>query len=278
LISDPKCIAVSDKLPPNVNFISGLSFLDSMHTANLRVRRKHEANPPYFKTWHEKNLVETRLSWLMMSETLLPNIRTGSVGTFSSDKSATSYVFNIKFDRPFSGTPSVIAWLTHLDCEQHKRTAVWVSESDGTKEGFTLRISRDPATVLYDAGADWLAYESNAPISSFVLSIQTDNHIGLYPDNIQMFDNGHILYDCWPEKEPISGTLYEFGSKFPTTPTAIAVIRKFDMETMNRWGGCANIRLRVDIPYITKDFCLVRAQSWWDTWMYSADFAIIVAS
>ncbi|MBV8612134.1 MAG: H-type lectin domain-containing protein, partial [Singulisphaera sp.] len=76
------------------------------------------------------------------------------------------YVKHVAFSKRFDALPQVVVGLSLLDVDQSKNTRVAISARDVTPEGFDLVLNTWSDTIIYGAGANWVALAPPRPTTA----------------------------------------------------------------------------------------------------------------
>ncbi|EJD44580.1 hypothetical protein AURDEDRAFT_125148 [Auricularia subglabra TFB-10046 SS5] len=239
----------------------GLTALDVSNGADIRV----SASPPnitrtsallHLDTWADTRLYSAASIWFAISDGN-PGYQTGRFNTVEDHpwylpQQNTSR--RITFARPYAAPPRVVVWLNSLDMDRSRGWRISATATAVTATGFTLNLNTWADTILYSAGATWVAYPSESTgISSGVYS----------------------TYDVrnWnPPQLTTSGTVAFPAGTFERVPTVLFALNFLDV------GYTANLRMRASVDPVSHTGMAWHFDGWADSVIYSAGASYIAFS
>ena len=231
----------------------GLNALDIGAQANIRIHAETsqiqtDSFVASLNCWADTFLYGATMSYLEVSQRF-DYLQTGSYNTSETrpgDKSQLNNSKRIDFARAFNGPPKVVVFLNALDMDRSRNWRLKTFVSDVDARGFTLHLDSWSDSILYSAGATWLAYPADrAGVASGRFST----------DDVREWN---------PPKADNSGTTGLKPAFRAVIPKVFTGIDKIDY----RCG--TNLRLRVALAEVTPSNMKWRLQSWADSVMYSS--------
>ena len=156
--------------------VIGLTGIDAnSHTSNLRLNvRQHSITKEGFildiNTWYDTNIYMANVAWLAVEPQ--DDVRTGEFSQIcwptskpcgdmnqSSKSGSRSITKTVKFDKPFTDVPDVVAGLTILDMNHGRNYRVGIGSIKPSKTGFSAKFSTWADSVVYYVGANWIALD-----------------------------------------------------------------------------------------------------------------------
>jgi len=249
----PQLLNSGDVPVPNhdIGFPLGFNWLDLDKGANLRTKGyadNQSANSVrlHLDAWADTTLYSAGLTWLDICK----NDRDFQWGTFVTtedhpwDKPKMQTSRNIKFAKPYAEPPKVVVWLNEIDLDKNHNWRVKCFADNITKDGFTLHCDTWADTILYSAGATWIAHPSNR-------------------SNITSGSYNTMDVRPWDQPRATNGKSINFDKKFQKTPLVLTGLNTFDI------GNTANLRIRALLSNISSTGMTWNVDCWADTTLYS---------
>ncbi|KAF8600143.1 hypothetical protein BDV93DRAFT_496966 [Ceratobasidium sp. AG-I] len=148
------------------NIVVWLKYLDISNNENCRIKAyATDITTTGFKltveTWGKTLVYAVTAVWIAHSSTR-SNITSGNFNTMDIrpwNKPQLKNCTNITFDKKFERAPRVLAALNWLDISNKTNLRINVTTEDITKKGVKLNLDSWCDTILYSAGASWLAIQ-----------------------------------------------------------------------------------------------------------------------
>jgi len=152
------------KAPPKV--IVWLCELDMASNANWRVKAHatditEEGFTIHIDTWADTTLY-SGTAWWMAYPSHCTHIASGSYNTMDVRPWNVPQLVNqghVQFDHPFRSPPKVLTALNCLDIDRRSGLRIASATSDVTSEGMAWNINAWSDTVIYSAGASYIAID-----------------------------------------------------------------------------------------------------------------------
>ncbi|EJD33907.1 hypothetical protein AURDEDRAFT_177027 [Auricularia subglabra TFB-10046 SS5] len=245
--------------PPSVAV--GLTGLDVSNGANIRVSASATnitRTSAYMRldTWADTRLYSAASVWFTISPDNL-YYQTGQFATtddhpWYEPRQNTSR--RITFARPYAAPPRVVVWLNFIDMDHSRNWRVSATATAVTATGFTLNLDTWADSILYTAGATWVAYPSEL----------TGIWSGVY-------STGDVR--SWnPPQLVTNGTVVFPAGTFQRDPTVLSALNYLDV------GYTANLRMRANVDPVSHTGMTWHFDSWADSVIYSAGASYIAFS
>lgn len=251
LNSKPVVFSPPFSSPPSIAL--GLTMLDTKNDANVRVAATADnVISTGFKVslnaWADTTLYSAGCIWLKVANDD-PDYLTGVFNTqedhpWNAPQANTTR--RINFSRPYAAPPHVVVWLHALDMDRGANVRVRAHVSGVDAAGFTLHIDSWADSILYSAGATWIAFPTGKP---GVVS-------GVY--NTQ---------DVRPWNQPTlstSGTVSFPAGAFQSAPRVLSGLSSLDVTKD------ANLRIKASVAEIAASGFRWNLDAWADTVLFSA--------
>ena len=227
----------------------GLNWLDVDKGTDIRVKAEiskvqQDRFTATLGSWDDTKLHAAGMTWLEVAR--FPFLQTG---VFSTDEvrprnqPRVNTSKRIEFQAPFQSSPKVVCFLTSLHMSNEYDSRVKVSSSGIDGNGFTINIGTWSDSILYSAGATWLAYPSGeAKVAS------------------GRFSTGDVLPQGKLRVE--SSTVKEWGMQFSRVPKVFMALDEL------HYGRGKNLRWRLKTSNVTRTGISWHLQTWEDSVMY----------
>ena len=232
----------------------GIRELDVGNNAAIRIK----STIPYFTdTWADCHITTWRDSKLYGGVSNIFVLTPGDLDFLTGEhmrKPNDPSSVRVNFERRFVTPPKVVVFLNHIDLNKNFNWRLSVSASDIDVNGFTLHIETWGDTVLYCAGACWIAYPEDR------------EHI--YSTSVNTMDlKVGTLTNPQSQKESRDIT---FGSvSFWKNPSVFVALNFLDVDCK------ANLRLKAYVDGVSTTGLVCHVDAWWDTVVYGAGASII---
>jgi hypothetical protein len=242
--------------PPHVSgprplIVYGLNEIDVDYKTEIRARGVVEqsastCNQSFvadIQTWADTVLYSGGISWLDVP--IARGIQGGVVPHQSTIRKASSEPFllsNVRFETVYAKPPVVLVWLTGIDMANTANWRLKAIATEVTESGFNLSVQTWADSILYGAGASWLAVPSD----------DKDIVVGKFTSS-QTTQTGQV----------------SFGRTLSDTPRVIAALSLVD------FGMGRGLRVNTNIVNVTKDGLEWNSGTWSDSQMNSAETAFI---
>ena len=243
-----------EKYPAVPQLALGLTSLDISTDQNIRIRAEAsqvttEKFVAGLNCWADTRLYSASMSYLEVSRPRFSYVQTGSYNTTETRPGNKAQLLNTKritFARPFSARPKVVVWLNALDMDRWHNWRIKVRATNVDTRGFTLHLDSWSDSLLYSAGATWLAYPADQPN---VISGRFST------DEFRPWDR--------PRPDTAGSTVFakSFRNEIPKVMVAL--------DTLDYLCG-KNLRVRLSLSSVSPRFMWWHLQSWSDSVMYSA--------
>ncbi|KAF7555207.1 hypothetical protein G7Z17_g2398 [Cylindrodendrum hubeiense] len=154
------------KSPPSLAV--GLNWLDLSKNFNIRVKAfadnvTNSSADFHLDTWSDSIIHSAGCTWFRKpsddKEFQIGKFNTLEDHSWKTPKAKTSH--QVKFKHPYQKAPKVVVWLNHLDFAKGKDWRIKATATDITATGFKLNLDSWSDTVVYSAGAAWIAYPAD---------------------------------------------------------------------------------------------------------------------
>ncbi|KAH7123446.1 hypothetical protein B0J13DRAFT_628567 [Dactylonectria estremocensis] len=151
------------KSPPAIAV--GLTCIDASKDLNIRVRAFADnvvksSAMFHLDTWADSRLYSASCMWFRKPTDdkafQIGQFNTTQDHSWESPQAKTTH--QVKFKHRYSKAPKVVVWLNELNLAKGKNWRVKAHASDVTATGFKLHVDSWSDTVLFTAGAAWIAY------------------------------------------------------------------------------------------------------------------------
>jgi hypothetical protein len=251
-----KEIAFSRPLPA---VALGLTSLDVLCNANVRVKTyadhiTSQGFAVHADSWGDTVLCSAGCSWLEVGAHD-PGFQCGVFNTMEDhpwDKPQQKTARQIQFARPYAVPPKVVVWLNSVDLSSSHNWRVKVLATDVTTTGFVLHIESWADSVLYTAGATWIALPADRP--------------GLCTGTFNTME-----VRSWDKPQHNHSKAVSFqGLGFSSAPRVVLGLNSLDFDCRR------NLRVNLTAEGISAAGMTLNLNSWADTVMYSAGGSYIL--
>ncbi|KAJ3960111.1 hypothetical protein N0V92_003215 [Colletotrichum tropicale] len=231
----------------------GITSLDANKGANIRIAAEaSDATQERFKaslrSWADTTIYSASLTYLEVDPKRFNYLQTGVYNTTETrpwNQPQAKQSKRIEFAKPFADPPRVVTWLQALDMDRNKNWRVKVHATDVDSKGFTIHIDSWADSILYSAGATWLAYPANQPeVTS------------------GRFSTSDIR--AWNSPRAENSSTFNFPKAFSKQPKVIMAIDELDYDCQS------NLRVRLSTSSVTNTGMTWHLQSWFDSKMYTS--------
>jgi hypothetical protein len=191
-------------------------------------------------TWLEIAPGDTDIQW--------GNFNTMEVRSWDDPQMKASKV--ITYARPFSSSPNIVVWLYSLDMKKSHNWRLTAYVSEITATSFRIHIDTWGDSVLYSAGATWIAYSGDNP-----------NITG------GAFNTGEVR--PWNKPQAKQRKNLDFPKPFNVNPKVFVALNTIDVDCEH------NLRLSVSVNDLWSTGMTWDISSWGDTILYSAGASYI---
>jgi len=258
LWNQPRTLNFIEKSVPehNIDFPIGLNSLDIDHKENIHIKAHTDSLTAtsvkvHLDAWDKTILYSAGCTWLDISS----NDRDFQWGKFNTmddhpwNKPQAKTMRQITFAKPYAVAPKVVVWLNSVSMQDSHGFRVTTYVRDISTTGFTLHIDSWDDTVLYSAGATWIAHAHRSNIASGSYST-----LNLHPGS---------------EPHQQNSSTIAFDKKFAKIPRVFAALNEFSINSN------ANLRIKMAQTDITKEGLTWHLDTWGDTTLYSASASYI---
>lgn len=244
------------RTPPSVAV--SLTALDLSYQANVRIRAfadqiTQQGFQMHADAWADTVLYSAGCSWLEVA----PNDPLFQCGQFNTmedhpwNRPQLQTSRQISFARPYATPPKVVVWLNSLDMSNGHNWRVKVYVTDVTTTGFTIHVDTWADTILYSAGATWVAMPSDRPN----LVTGSFNTQELRPWNqVQLTHSKTVSFQ---------------GAGYTAAPRLVYGLDSLDLDCRR------NLRLKMTADGLTATGVTLHLDSWSDSVLYSAGGSFI---
>lgn len=203
--------------------------------------------------WGDTTLYFASASWLELSPGHL-EYQSGEFCTVDDhpwNKPQMETPRRIIFDRPFITPPKVIVFLKQLDMANDKSWLVATKVSGIDPNGFTIHIDTWGDSILYSAGAGWIAYPEDRPY---------------------VFSGTASTTEIGPSDKPRLKTSKAIDIRqawFLKAPNVFMAINSLNLDHR------ANLRIKVEATHVTQNSLTWHIDSWGDSILYDAGVSIL---
>lgn len=231
----------------------GLTSVDMSCAANVRIKSyadhiTYQGFQLHLDAWADTTLYSAGCSWLEVA----PDETTFQFGTFNTmedhpwNQPQAKTSRKISFSRPFSAPPKVVVWINGFDMSNAHGWRLKIAASDVTATGFTIHIDTWADSILYFAGATWIAFAAD----------RTDV-------TCDSFNTQEIRPWDRPQHNHAKQVSYK-GAAFAKPPRVLLGLDSIDFDYRR------NLRVNLTADAITTTGLSWQLNSWSDTVMYSA--------
>lgn len=164
----PRCsreILFASPYPAPPSLVVGLNEIATSRRDNIRIKTyADEVHCDRFRihidSWARSKFFSAGSTWFTVGEGD-QEYQYGSFNTLEDhpwDEPQIRTSRSIRFVRPYDVAPVVVVWLNSLDLYRQNEWRLRASASDISSTGFTLHIDSFGDTILFGAGASWIAY------------------------------------------------------------------------------------------------------------------------
>lgn len=230
----------------------GLTELDIDREADIRINTTtafvtRESFQINIDSWADTVLYSGGCSWIEIA----PEDNDLQWGQFDTqedhpwDQPQATTTTYITFPRPYAAPPHVVVWLNALAMSNAANWRVNAYATNISQTGFALHINTWADSVLYSAGATWIAYSADNPN----IASGTFNTQDIRP---------------WNQPQPNNSNAIGFPHSFATPPWVTVALNSIDIDNAN------NLRISATASDVTSTGMTWHLDSWADTILYSA--------
>jgi hypothetical protein len=162
-----------------------------------------------------------------------------------------NYSEYIEFDYAFDKPPNVVVWLNQLDLDSGRTVWIKTYASHVTATGFIVHIDTWEHSIIYGAGASWIACPADHP--------------GVFSGNVCIKD-----YRDWRSPSLTNGGNVTFPKDlFQSAPKVLLAVNYLDFDHRH------NIRFRAFADQVWQGGMKWHVNSWEDTVCYNASCAFL---
>jgi len=259
LWNQPRTLNSIEKPVPehDMDFPIGLNWLDIDRKGNIHIKAYTDTVTPtsvkvHLDSWAETTLYSAGCTWMDISS----NDRDFQWGTFSTlddhpwQKPQATTVRQITFAKPYAVVPKVVVWLNWVSMQNNHGFRVRTYVKDISTTGFTLYIDSWDDTILFSAGATWIAHPARRSNIASGTYGTADIHPGSKP-------------------QQVNSSTITFDKTFEKVPRVFAALNEFSINQN------ANLRIKMAQTEITDKGMKWHLDTWGDTTMYSATASYI---
>ncbi|KAH7152733.1 hypothetical protein EDB81DRAFT_931076 [Dactylonectria macrodidyma] len=232
----------------------GLNWLDVSKDANIRVTAfadniTKSSAVIHLDAWAGTILHSAGCTWFRKAtddgEFQIGSFNTLEDHSWKNPQQKTSR--EIKFARPYTSPPEVVVWLNSLDMDKSRNWRLKATATDITTTGFTIHLDTWSDSVLYSAGAAWIAYPANKP------GVTSGSYQTPWP-NTQLQNSGTVKFP--------DGT-------FQRAPKVLIAFSSLDVDCSR------NLRLKLGADSVSTQGMNWHVGGWSDTKLHSSGASYI---